>query len=125
MLVRSSRILILEVVLDVGLGVQNVITHVLGVFNVLGIFNVILGILTVLGILNVILDILDILIIEVLIEVVCCFYNCGISATPSVTYVSRATVCDAVLTLSDYALPADTVADTVTSASATGFTVAI
>lgn len=122
MLVRSSRILILEVVLDVGLGVQNVITHVLGVFNVLGIFNVILGILTVLGILNVILDIL---IIEVLIEVVCCFYNCGISATASVTYVSRATVCDAVLTLSYYALPADTVADTVTSASATGFTVAI
>jgi len=113
MLVRtSSRILILEVVLDVDLGVQNVI---LGVFNVLGIFNVILGILTVLGI----------LIIEVLIEVICCFYNCGISATASVTDASRATVCDTVLTLSYYALAADTVADAGTSASATGFTVAI
>jgi len=119
MLVRSSGILILEVVLDV-LGVQNVILGVqnviLGVFNVLGIFNVILGILNI---------ILEILIIEVLIEVVCCFYNCGISATASVTDASRATVCDAVLTLSYYALAADTVVDAVTCASATGFTVAI
>jgi len=116
---------VLEVVLDVVLSVQNVI---LGVQNViLTIWNVILCVCN--AILNGTLDILILPRIK-LIEIICCFYNCSISATASVTYstanTGRATVFDAVGSTDavSYALAADTVADTDTSASATGITVA-
>ena len=88
MLVRSGRILILEVLFDVVLNVQNVI---------LGILNVILDV-----IMDVVMDfILNIFILPriELIEVVCCFYNRGVSAA-RITYraadASGATVFEAV-----------------------------
>lgn len=92
MLVRSGRILILEVLFDVVLNVQNVI---LGILNV--ILNVILDV-----IMDVVMDfILNIFILPriELIEVVCCFYNRSVSAA-RITYraadASGATVFEAV-----------------------------
>jgi hypothetical protein len=119
-------ILILEVVLDVVLDVVSSVQNV-----ILTIWNVILCVFN--TILNGTLDILILPRIK-LIEVICCFYNCSISATAtsSVTYrtayAGGATVFDCAVGLTDavgYALAvADTVADTDTSASATGVAVA-